>query len=125
MVVEEGLDTGAIYRRAEVAIGPDETLAELRTRLVEIGSELLVGELESGLGEPVPQEGEAIYAAKIEPHELAIDWATPAVDIHRLVRIGGAWTTHQGRRLKIWRTDQMSTRLNSSQKCASRMPPSD
>src|SRR3546814_16670852 len=69
MVVEEGLDTGAIYRRAEVAIGPDETLAELRTRLVAIGSELLVGELESGLGEPVPPEGEAHYAAKNEPHD--------------------------------------------------------
>src|SRR3546814_17459280 len=101
MVVEEGLDTGAIYRRAEVAIGPDETLAELRTRLVEIGSELLVGELESGLGEPVPQEGEAIYAAKIEPHELAIDWATPAVALHRHERIGGAWLGQETGRERV------------------------
>jgi methionyl-tRNA formyltransferase len=26
------------------------------------------------------------------------------VDVHRLVRIGGAWTTHGGARLKVWRT---------------------
>ena len=24
--------------------------------------------------------------------------------IHRTVRVGGAWTTHHGARLKIWRT---------------------
>src|SRR3546814_18972460 len=87
MVVEEGLDTGAIYRRAEVAIGPDETLPELRTRLVEIGSELLVGELESGLGEPVPPEEYALYAAKVEHPPPPIDWAPPAGAIHQLARI--------------------------------------
>ena len=33
-----------------------------------------------------------------------IDWSRPPVDIHRLVRVGGAWTTHGGKRLKVWRT---------------------
>jgi methionyl-tRNA formyltransferase len=104
MVVEEGLDTGAVYARAELAIGPDETLGELRARLVEAGTALLVDNLTRGLGAPTPQTGEALYAAKIDPGELAIDWARPAVEVHRLVRVGGAWTTHQGRRLKVWRT---------------------
>ncbi len=35
MEVEEGLDTGAVYRRAEVAIGADMTADELRVQLVE------------------------------------------------------------------------------------------
>jgi methionyl-tRNA formyltransferase len=104
MVVEEGLDTGAVYARAELAIGPDDTLEELRARLVEAGTALLVDNLTSGLGAPTPQTGEAVYAAKIDPGELAIDWARPAVEVHRLVRLGGAWTTHHGRRLKLWRT---------------------
>lgn len=104
MVVEEGLDTGGIVRRAEVAIGPDETLDELRARLVEVGSGLLVEELGRGLGQPHPQEGEPTYAAKIDPAELRIDWTRPALDVHRRVRLGGAWTTHAGRRLKVWRT---------------------
>lgn len=104
MVVEEGLDTGGIVRRAEVAIGPDETLDELRARLVEVGSDLLVEELGRGLGQPHPQEGEPTYAAKIDPAELRIDWTRPALDVHRRVRLGGAWTTHGGRRLKVWRT---------------------
>ena len=42
MAVEEGLDTGGIYRRAEVPIGPDDTLEELRGRLVAEGTGLLV-----------------------------------------------------------------------------------
>jgi methionyl-tRNA formyltransferase len=105
MVVEEGLDTGGIYARTELAIGPDETLEELRGRLVEAGTALLVEHLGAGLGVPAPQEGEPVYAAKLDPAELAIDWDGPAVAVHRLVRIGGAWTTHLGRRLKIWRTN--------------------
>jgi methionyl-tRNA formyltransferase len=105
MVVEEGLDTGGIYARTELAIGPDETLTELRVRLVDAGTTLLVDNLTRGLGPPSPQVGEPVYANKIEPHELAIDWGGLAIGVHRVVRLGGAWTTHHGRRLKVWRTN--------------------
>lgn len=104
MAVEEGLDTGGVYARAEVPIGPDDTLEELRARLVEAGTTLLVDTLSEGLPAPAPQQGEATYAAKIEPSELELDWTRPAVEVHRLVRVGGAWTTVGGRRLKVWRT---------------------
>jgi methionyl-tRNA formyltransferase len=104
MALEEGLDTGGVYARAEVPIGADDTLAELRARLVEVGTALLVDTLSAGLPVPVPQEGEPTHASKIEPGELEIDWTRPAVEVHRLVRLGGAWTTVAGRRLKIWRT---------------------
>lgn len=104
MVVEEGLDTGGIYDRVEVPIGPDDTAAELRARLAQIGADMLVANLARGLGEPTPQQGEATYAHKIEPADLALDWSAPAEQTHRRVRVGGAWTTFDGRRLKVWRT---------------------
>jgi methionyl-tRNA formyltransferase len=104
MVVEEGLDTGGVYRRTEVDIGPDETLEELRGRLVAIGTSMVVEELSMGLGEAAPQVGEPTHAAKLEPEERHLDWSAPALDVHRRVRLGDAWTTHQGRRLKVWRT---------------------
>jgi methionyl-tRNA formyltransferase len=104
MDVEEGLDTGGVHRRVELAIDPDETADELRARLVAAGTPLLVDALAAGLGPAEPQVGEPTYAAKIDPAELRIDWSAPPIAIHRLVRVGGAWTTHQGRRLKIWRT---------------------
>jgi methionyl-tRNA formyltransferase len=104
MVVEEGLDTGGVYDRAEVAIGADETVDDLRARLADEGTRLVVDNLTRGLGKPRPQEGETTYAHKIEADELHIDWSRPAVEVHRLVRIGGAWTTFRGKRLKVWRT---------------------
>jgi methionyl-tRNA formyltransferase len=109
MVVEEGLDTGGIYDRAEVDIGPDESADELRARLSDLGRDLVLDNLADGLGEPRPQVGEPTYAHKIEPAELAIDWSAPAPAIHRLVRVGGAWTTHDGHRLKVWRTARERT----------------
>jgi methionyl-tRNA formyltransferase len=105
MAVEEGLDTGGVYRRAEVDIGPTESAAALRARLVTIGTRLLVDALAEGLGPPDPQVGEPTYASKIEPHELAIDVEGPAEQAGRVVRVGGAWTTFRGRRLKIWAAD--------------------
>lgn len=104
MVVEETLDTGAIYARTELDIGPEDTLEELRGRLVDAGVQLLVDNLGAGLGVPSPQDGEPSYAAKIDPTELEIDWTRPALEVHRLVRLGGAWTTHNGHRLKVLRT---------------------
>jgi methionyl-tRNA formyltransferase len=104
MDVEEGLDTGAVRARVELDIGADETAVELRARLVDVGTELLVRSLRDGLAAPVPQEGDPTYADKITPDDLALDWRRPAVELHRVVRVGGAWTTIDGRRLKVWRS---------------------
>ncbi len=104
MALEETLDTGPVYRMAETPIHERETAEELRARLVEMGSELLVDALVDGLGEPHPQVGEPTYAAKIDTAELEIDWSQPATEIDRLVRVGGAWTTLDSKRLKVWST---------------------
>lgn len=104
MDVEEGLDTGGIHAVATTPIGDDETADDLRARLVELGTDLLLDVLERWPTTSTPQRGEPLYAAKIDPDELRIDWSRPPVEIHRLVRVGGAWTTHNGKRLKIWRT---------------------
>jgi methionyl-tRNA formyltransferase len=101
MDVEEGLDTGGVYRRRAVPIEPGETAADLTERLAEVGAALLVEALSEGLGQPVAQEGEPTYAAKIEPADLRLDWSLPATYLHRVVRLGRAWTTFRGRRLLV------------------------
>ncbi|MGH9182844.1 MAG: methionyl-tRNA formyltransferase [Acidimicrobiales bacterium] len=103
MALEAGLDTGPVHDRRRLAIGPEETADELRGRLVELATELLVTALDAGLPEPHPQEGEVTYAAKLERAELALDWNRPAAELHRVVRVGGAWTTVGDRRLKVHR----------------------
>lgn len=101
MQLEEGLDTGGIYAEERVTIDPEESADDLRTRLVAIGCDLLVRELQRGLGEPRPQEGEPTYAAKIDPAEHRLDWSQPAEHVHRVTRLGRAWTTFRGKRLRV------------------------
>lgn len=108
MRLEAGLDTGPVYAVEQVAIDPTETAGELRARLVTLGTDLLVSRLEDiPKIEPVPQEGEPTYAAKLTTEEFQLDLAAPAADLARLVRAGnprpGAWTTAGGRRLKVLR----------------------
>jgi methionyl-tRNA formyltransferase len=101
MEVEAGLDTGGVYRSVETRIGPAETAAELADRLALLGRDLLLDALATGLGTPRPQLGEPVYAAKIEPEERCLDWRRSTVELLRVVRIGRAWTTLQGRRLVV------------------------
>ncbi len=101
MGIDEGLDTGPVYRCEQVAIGAEETAAELRGRLADLGAAMLIEALRDGLGTARPQEGEATYATKLEPGELHLDWSRPALELQRVVRIGRAWTTWRGKRLLI------------------------
>ncbi len=101
MQLEEGLDTGPVYSTVRVPIGATTTADELRRTLVDVGTEQLVAVLAAPLGTPAPQVGEPVHAAKIRPEELRIDWSQPAEQVHRLVRLGGAWTTFRGKRLKV------------------------
>ena len=101
MALEEGLDTGPVYACLEHPIGAEDTLDDLRSALSSMGTELLVRLLADGLPEPTAQVGEATYAAKIDPGEHHLDWGQAAEHLHRVVRLGGAWTTFRGRRLLV------------------------
>ena len=110
MELEEGLDTGPVYASEVVPIDPNETADDLRARLVERGVPMLLDLLASGdFSSATPQEGETTYAAKLEPEEHHIDWSAPAVDIHRIIRLGHAWTTFRGKRLRVLRAALQDT----------------
>jgi methionyl-tRNA formyltransferase len=101
MEVVDELDAGAVYSRAEVPIGPADTLDSLRSTLVDEGTRLLVQSLEAGLGEPEPQQGEVVYAEKLTADDLRLAWSRPAAELDRVVRVGGAWTNFRDKRLKV------------------------
>ncbi len=102
MALEEGLDTGGIYRRVVTPIGEDDTADDLRHRLVELGSTLLVDGLTEGLGDPEPQIGEPTYAAKLGPDDFKLDFERDASSLLRTIRMGKAWAEFRGKRLRIW-----------------------
>lgn len=104
MAVEAGLDTGPIYAEVATPIGEEETGDDLRGRLVAVGCALLEEHLaggRDGLPSPREQAGTPSYAEKILPHELELDWQRPALHLRRVVRLGRAWTTFRGRRVRI------------------------
>jgi methionyl-tRNA formyltransferase len=101
MQLEEGLDTGPLFAEVRTTISSDDTGDSLRDCLTAIGSEMLVRCLRTGLGTPTPQVGDPTYAAKLSMNDLRIDWSLPASVIDRVIRLGGAWTTADGRRLKV------------------------
>jgi methionyl-tRNA formyltransferase len=108
MQLEAGLDTGPVYATARVPIADDETAGELRARLVDVGTQLLIEHLPAVAdAEPVPQVGEPTYADKLTVEEFELDPARAAADLARIVRAGnprpGAWMRVGGKRVKVWR----------------------
>jgi len=104
MAVEKGLDTGPIYAVGDTGIDEHESVEELRARLVEIGCRLLLENLANGaagLSVPHDQVGDPSYAEKIRPEELELHWERDANHLARVVRLGRAWTTFRGRRLRV------------------------
>ena len=103
------LDAGPTYGVMTERIRPTDTSGALLDRLAEGGAGLLVATLD-GLAQgglearPQPAEGLS-YAPKIEVEHARVDWTVPAVGVDRQVRActpaPGAWTTHDGQRLKL------------------------
>ncbi len=109
MLLDEGLDTGPTLLQQATPIEAEETAGALGARLARLGARLLIetlAGLESGALRPTPQDdAHATLAPIIRKDDGRIDWTRPAIDIARRVRgfdpWPGAWTTHEGRLLKV------------------------
>ncbi len=109
MQMEAGLDTGPVLLREAVAIGAEETTADLHDRLSALGARLIVQTLDQLPLPAMPQPAEGVtYAAKIDKAEARVDWTRPAVEVDRLIRglspFPGAWTLVGGERVKLLRS---------------------
>ncbi len=109
MLIDEGLDTGPTLLRRPLAIGPEETAAELSPRLAALGASLLLETIE-GLAAsrllPQPQDhARATLAPMLKKEDGRVDWTLPARTIADRARgffpWPGAFTFHQGRLLKL------------------------
>jgi methionyl-tRNA formyltransferase len=111
MQMDAGLDTGPVFVREGLAIGPEETAGELAERVAELAARVVRLHLASVVrGELVsePQdESLASHAPLIETEHRLVDFNEPAENIVNLVRgmapAPGAFTTLGGKRLKLVR----------------------
>jgi methionyl-tRNA formyltransferase len=119
MMIDEGLDTGAILLQRPTRIRADETAPELLARLAETGAQLL-GETLARFDEiePRPQrEDEATHAPILRREDGLIDWSMSAAEIERRVRgfqpFPGSYTALRGQRLVVWRAQPVLTAASS------------
>lgn len=108
-VLDEGMDTGDVLRREEVAIDPDEDAGTLLDRLAQLGAPVLLDSLRDLVGgtTPTPQPAEgATLAPKITGDDTRLDWQVPAQKLVDLVRSAspapGTHTTLDGGRFKVY-----------------------
>ncbi|MDX2249658.1 MAG: methionyl-tRNA formyltransferase [Bacteroidia bacterium] len=110
-LIDEKIDTGNILLQHKTDIPDEWTAGELHDCLMETGADLVldtVRGLESGSLHAVPQiHSLAVHhAPKIFKEDCKINWGQPAQKVRNLIRglspYPAAWTTLQGKQLKIF-----------------------
>jgi methionyl-tRNA formyltransferase len=119
----DGLDEGPVILQKTVPIGPDDTLGTVYfDRLFPLGVEALLEAAElvvSGQSREVAQREElASYEGWCRDAESRINWQAHVDQIYNLIRgcnpSPGAWTTVQGRKLRIYDVVRHRTRTLST-----------
>lgn len=109
MYMAEGLDTGDMILKEEVAIPEDMTGSQLHDALSACGAALIVKTLDAladGTAVRIPQEGDTCYAKMITKEELKLDFTKPAKQVYDLIRAMSdapcAFTMLDGKRMKVY-----------------------
>ena len=128
MLMDEGMDTGAILLQESMAIHSDETSGELAIRLANMGGRLLiktVREWQSGEIRPIAQDHSlATMAPMLKKEDGMLSWDRPALEIANRIRglapWPGAYTFCGEERLAIWKG---SARDHSADTCEGEVTP--
>jgi len=117
MKIDQGLDTGDIYKQEVLPIDDNDTTDTLSQKAAEIGAKLLIDVLttiETGKATTIPQDNtQTTYANKISKEEGKIDWHKSAIEIERIVRAFIPWpiayTENKDLYIRIWQTKVITT----------------
>jgi methionyl-tRNA formyltransferase len=109
--LQEKVDTGNIILQKSLPIEPNEVATELATRLSELGAEAVVETLrliEQGNFSLIQQDNSlATKAPKLTKENTRIDWSKSAKEVFNFIRglseRPTAWTTLNGKQVKIYR----------------------
>ena len=89
------IDAGPAILQAELAIGPDDTAAELEPQLAELGQPLVaqaIEQLVAGTAQPIAQDpAQATRAPRLKKTDGQVDWSRPAAAIRNQVRALVPW----------------------------------
>ena len=122
MLMDEGMDTGAILLQEAIPIAPEDTAGSLSSRLADLGGRLLVetlAQLKMGTLIPRPQDhAQGSLAPLLKKEDGVIDWSLPATVIANRIRgmtpWPGAYTFLQADRWMIYRATAMDEAATSA-----------
>jgi methionyl-tRNA formyltransferase len=123
MLMDEGMDTGAILLQETIPITLDDTAGTLSTRLAELGGKLLaetITRLEARTLMPRPQDSSrATLAPLLKKEDGIIEWALPASALANRIRGLAPWpgaytTVAGGDRWTIWRARKVPGSVTKS-----------
>ena len=112
MLMDEGMDTGAMLLQEAIPIAADDTAGTLSPRLAELGGRLLVqtiAQVKTGTLVPRPQDSsQTTLAPLLSKEDGVIDWTLPAIALANRVRGLSPWpgaytAVAGGDRWTIWR----------------------
>ncbi|HJE63801.1 methionyl-tRNA formyltransferase [Alcaligenes faecalis] len=113
MQMDEGLDTGDMLVRSELAIRDDHSAATLHDDLAQLGAQALLEALQQvrdGTLQATPQPEEGVtYAEKLSKAESVLDLSQPAKELERRIRafdpVPGSTLSLPGleQPVKVWR----------------------
>jgi methionyl-tRNA formyltransferase len=109
MLIDAGIDTGAMLLTRALPLAEDETTASLTPKLADLGASALLEVLPrwvQGQITPQPQDhAQASHTHMLKKEQGRIDWSQPAEVLARKVRAYTPWpnayTTWRGKLLKI------------------------
>ncbi len=124
MHMDAGLDTGDMIISKEIKLDAKETAGSLHDKMTEIGGPLLLEALdmiENGTAPRIPQEeSEATYVSTMDKSFGKMDFNRSASELERLIRGLNPWptayTSIDGRLLKIWDGDVLDRELSKEEK---------
>ncbi len=95
MQMDEGLDTGDMLIKGEIAIGENDTAGEMHDKLSVLGAEILEKTIDSLLKNELKPEkqnhDEFTYAPMLSKELSPVDWNCSAQEIHNKIRGLSPW----------------------------------
>ncbi|MEP6647131.1 MAG: methionyl-tRNA formyltransferase, partial [Saprospiraceae bacterium] len=112
-LLQHKIDEGHILKQIEIPVLEEDNAGSLHDRMMYAGARLVIGSvdlLHTNHATLVPQDDtRASFAPKIHHDNTNIQWSTPVVKVHNLIRgmspYPGAWTVLDGKEWKIFQAE--------------------
>ncbi|MBX2871370.1 MAG: methionyl-tRNA formyltransferase [Saprospiraceae bacterium] len=115
--IQHKIDTGDIILQRELPIGPDDTAGDVHDKMMQLGAEAVLETVQliekGGIELQVQDHSAATKAPKLFKETCEINFNQTSEEVHNFIRglspYPSAWTTLDGKQLKILKSELVMT----------------